>query len=167
MDLLSFPDHSRIWIYAADKAVPEDLVSSVNDQVFLYAKNWSSHQMAVKATGGLLHGYFIVFIVDETGNKPGGCSIDGSVQFVRNLGQSLGIDFLNRQYLYYLADNELSSIPLNELQSAFETGKINLETLFFDTLVADKLSFQKSWLKPLKDSWQRRFVDSIKLKAES
>lgn len=158
MDLLSFPDHSRVWIYGADKPIDPALIADLNTELFDFAKKWSSHQVSLKATGGLLHGVFAIFVVDETGNKPGGCSIDGSVQFIRKLGDKADVDFLNRQILYYLKDETVKCIPLNQLKSALASNEVNMETLFFDTLIQDKLSFQKFWLKPLKDSWQSRFL---------
>lgn len=158
-DLLSFPDHSRVWIYGANQAIDPNMITELNEEIFKFAKNWSSHQVAVKATGGLLHGFFVVLIVDETGNKPGGCSIDGSVQFIRNLGVKANVDFLNRQIVYYLEDEEVRCLPLRNLKEAFASREIHPDTLFFDTLVQDKFQFQNAWLKPLKDSWQMRFVE--------
>ncbi|MBK9108080.1 MAG: hypothetical protein IPM92_06750 [Saprospiraceae bacterium] len=157
-DLLSFPDHARVWIYGADKIIDANHIAGLHDEIFNFTKSWSSHQLAVKATGGLLHGFFIVFVVDETGNKPGGCSIDGSVQFIRKLGERENVDFLNRQIVYYLDEDKVKCMPLSQLKAAFSNQDVTMDTLFFDTLVQDKINFLKAWLKPLKDSWQNKFL---------
>ncbi len=158
MDLLSFPDNARIWIYAADHEIPKDKVSEVHNRIFDFTKEWSSHQQALKATGGLLHNYFIVFVVDDGYNKPGGCSIDSSVRFIKSMGEELNVDFFNRTVFYYLDNETVQVISKDDLPKALDEGRINESTLFFDTLVQTKLDFQKHWLKPLKQSWHSKLI---------
>jgi len=158
MDLISFPDYSRVWIYASDKKIPESLIWELNNKIYLFSQDWISHQKALRATGGLLHAYFLILIVDQQVNQPGGCSIDSSVRFIQNLGAEYQLDFFNRNLFYYLKDSEVQTISRMELQKQEIPLEINQETLFFDNLVTDKISFQKSWLKPLKDSWHSKFI---------
>lgn len=157
-DLLKFPDQARVWIYGSNQLLDEHQIPEVHRAVQQFASQWMSHQQAVEATGGLLHGAFIVLVVNEQLNKPGGCSIDGSIQFIRQLGQDTGVDFLDRKYLYYLSDDQIRILQLDQLHNALQTEQVNMDTLFFDTLVQDKKSFQTEWLKPLHTSWQRRFA---------
>jgi hypothetical protein len=158
MDFLSFPDTARVWIYAADREIPNEIAIAINNKIIDFTKEWSSHQMALKATGGLLHKYFIVFVVDDGFNKPGGCSIDSSVHFVKSLGQEYGIDFFNRSIFYYLEKDSVKSIRQADLSDAVHEGKLSENTMFFDTLVQTKLEFQNNWLKPLRQSWHSRLV---------
>ncbi len=158
MDLISFPDHARVWIYASDREIPEAFVWEVNDKIYRFSQEWISHQQALRATAGLLHSYFIVLIVDEDVNLPGGCSIDKSVHFIQGLARELGCDFFNRNLFYYLEQDIVNCISREELQSAYDSKQITDETLFFDTLVTDKFNFQKNWLKPLKNSWHLRLL---------
>ncbi len=158
MDLLSFPENSRVWIYGADQKIPEHLVNAIQEKIVNFTKDWSSHQQALKATGGLLHNYFVVFVVDDGYNKPGGCSIDSSVRFIRSLEAELNVDFFNRNIFYYLDQENIISISRNDLPGALRDGIISEDTLFFDTLVQTKLDFQKSWLKPMKQSWHSKLI---------
>jgi hypothetical protein len=158
MDLLSFPENARVWIYAGDKQVPEEITGDIYNKILAFTKEWSSHQQALKATGGLLHNYFVVFVVDDGYNKPGGCSIDSSVRFIRNLGTELNIDFFNRNIFYYLQDEKVKAIRREDLHQAIEDKQINDNTLFFDNLVQTKSQFQKEWLKEFKDSWQKKLI---------
>ena len=158
MDLLSFPDNARVWIYASDQQIPDTKVDAVHEQIIAFTKQWTSHQQSLKATGGLLHQYFLIFVVDDGINKPGGCSIDSSVKFVQKLGDELGVDFFNRNIFYYIEDENVHAIYKDEISSAYQAGIINDNTLFFDSLVQTKGEFQQQWLKPLSHSWQKRFV---------
>ncbi|HEX5624562.1 MAG TPA: hypothetical protein VFX48_00990 [Saprospiraceae bacterium] len=158
MDLLSFPDQARIWVYAADQPIPEEQVPVVYQAILDFTAEWSSHQKALRATGGLLHRRFLVLVVDADFNTPGGCSIDVSVHFVKHLGKELGIDFFDRNLFYYIDQEEVLPIRKDQMGEALEQGRIHPETLFFDTLVSQKAAFQKEWLKPLKDSWHYRLL---------
>lgn len=158
MDLISFPDSSKIWIYASDREIKGDLILYTQTKISEFTKTWSSHNQALRATGGLLHGYFLVFVVDDGFNNPGGCSIDHSVRFVKDLGNELNVDFFNRNLFYYLEKEKVKLILKEDLQSSFEQGIFTSNTLFFDTMVANKINFQKEWLKPLSKSWHSKFL---------
>lgn len=98
MDLISFPDYSRVWVYGSDRKIPESLIWELNNKIYLFSQDWISHQKALRATGGLLHAYFLILIVDQQVNQPGGCSIDTSVRFIQNLGAEYQLDFLIETY---------------------------------------------------------------------
>ncbi len=159
-DIISFPDDSRIWIYASNKRIDESQIPEVQAAIKTFSKQWTSHREDVRATGGLLHAYFVLLVVDENVNKPGGCSIDASVQFIRELGSKLSCDFFDRHLFHYLKDERVYSIHSNMLTEAYEKGLITDSTLFFDNLVTSKQEFQKNWLKPLKESWHKKFISS-------
>ncbi|HRG69362.1 MAG: hypothetical protein JNL65_07075 [Saprospiraceae bacterium] len=158
MDLISFPDHSRIWIYASDREIEDSLVWEINTKIYQFSQEWISHQKALRSTGGLLHAYFLVLVVDQQINQPGGCSIDTSVRFIQELGTNYNLNFFNRDLFYYLSDGKVKTINRIETQLNTLPKEINEETLFFDNLVSDKLNFQKNWLKPLKESWHSKFI---------
>lgn len=158
IDFLSYPDNARIWIYAADRRIPDEQAAITHSRIVDFTKDWISHQQALKATGGLLHNYFIVFVVDDGYNKPGGCSIDSSVHFIKSLGEELKIDFFNRTIFYYLDAENVKTINKDDLVQSLDDGIINNSTLFFDTLVQTKFDFQKHWLKPLENSWHRKLI---------
>lgn len=158
-DLISFDDKARVWIYGADKQLVGTQIAMANELIHDFAKGWVSHNMGLKATGGLMHGVFAVLIVDQEHNNPGGCSIDQSVRFLNELGQKFGVDFFNRQIFYYLKNNQVELVNKDDLKLNFSHGLVDSNTLFYDTLVQDKYNYQTNWLKPLGSSWQKRFLD--------
>ena len=102
LDLLAFPDHSRVWIYSSDQEIPDQSIPEIHQEIQAFAKNWLSHGSGLKATGGILHNYFIVLLVDEISNKPGGCSIDTSVKFIQSIGEKYNVNFFNRRIFHYI-----------------------------------------------------------------
>ena len=157
-NLLAFPEESRVWIYQADRPVSEAQVSEVNQLVDRFTERWTSHSRDVRATGGLLHDRFLVLVADETKAGVSGCSIDSSVEFVRQLGSHCKVDFMDRVHFAYIEDEEVRTTHMHALADLVSSGQVDDSTLFFDNLVKTKGDFVSSWVKPLGDSWMKRFA---------
>jgi hypothetical protein len=157
-DINEFPESARVWIYQGDKNLSQSVVPGVDAQIGHFAKMWTSHNVALKATGALVRNRFLVLVVNDMQTGVGGCSIDSSVQFVRNLGEECDVDFMDRMNFAYLESDEVRTVHKDELPGLYATGKVDDETLFFDNLVSTKKDFIENWLKPLGDSWMKRFV---------
>ena len=152
--LHQMPAHSRVWVYASDKP----LSSSICDQIKLEAKQfayeWISHQNPVKAEADVLYNTFIVFMVDETMNEVGGCSIDKSFQFVKQLEKKYELNFFDRLKVQLLSeDGSVVSVNKVELQSLYNEGKINETTKSFSNTITNKHEFDSKWIISLKDLW--------------
>ena len=61
--------------------------------------------------------------------------------------------------LYFMINDEVVECHMSHLPGLIKEGKINADTLFFDNLVKDKDQFLRSWVKPLKDSWLKRYLN--------
>ncbi|HRG31724.1 MAG: hypothetical protein JNK69_12865 [Saprospiraceae bacterium] len=158
MDLISFPDNAKIWIYPSDNRFEDDLLEDIQLRIQTFTAQWVSHQKSLRATGGILHNYFVVLVVDESEVSASGCSIDESVSFIKNLETIYHTDFFNRLNFYYIDQEEIKLVAAMQMSEWYQNGKINDSTLFFNTLVQDKRQFIENWLVPLKDSWQKRFI---------
>lgn len=157
-DINEFPDSARVWIYQGNKNLSETTIPGIDVHIGHFAQRWTSHNVALKATGALMRNRFIVLVVNDMHTGVGGCSIDSSVQFVRNLGEEYGVDFMDRMNFAYLESDEVQTVHKDELPNLYASGKVSDNTLFFDNLVNTKKDFVESWLKPLGESWMKRFV---------
>ena len=101
-NLLAFPDESRVWIYQADRPFDEADIQAVNEDIERFCEQWTSHNRALRALGGVMHDLFVVLVVDETRSEASGCSIDKSVAFVKSLEQKYGRRLLDRHTIAYL-----------------------------------------------------------------
>ncbi|MBK9960601.1 MAG: hypothetical protein IPP06_04495 [Saprospiraceae bacterium] len=158
MDLISFPDSAKIWIYPSSKRIEDSLLNEIQSSINEFTNHWHSHHKPLKATGGILHNYFIVLVVDESVAPASGCSIDESVSFIKNLETFYHTDFFNRMNFYYIDQEEVKQVSAGQMPEWYQTGKINDNTLFFNTLIQDKKQFLQNWLVPLRDSWQQKFI---------
>lgn len=157
-DLLAFPDESRVWIYQSNKNLPTDQIGLLNEKIEQFAKDWTSHNKQLNATGGLLHDTFVILVADESRAGASGCSIDTSVRFVTDLGKTYGVDFFDRLTFAFLDQESVHRVHRDDLKELHASGQVHDGTLFFDNLVKNKSEFLTRWVTPLGDSWIRRFI---------
>ena len=159
MTSANLPSHSRVWIYQSNRPLNEEQSEQLTQLANDFAQRWVSHNHQLRAAAVFLHNRFLVLMVDEEQAGASGCSIDASVAFVRQLQAQFEVDFFDRMQFSYQDDNgQVHTLGKSAFALAYQEGKINDDTLVFDTLVKDKGTLEKSWLKPLKDSWHARMV---------
>jgi len=154
----TFPDTARIWIYQADLPFPEEEVPAIREKLRAFAQSWVSHNRQLRADAELLHNRFVLLTVDESQAGASGCSIDKSVNFLKQLQAEYNLDLFNRMVFSYQKDGAVHTVPREEFARRYQAGEIDDHTLVFDTLVASKQAFEQGWLKPLGESWHKRLV---------
>jgi len=158
-DLLGFSDDSRVWIYQADRPFDLSDIDRVNADIATFCDQWTSHNRELRATGSVMHDRFVVLVVDETQTSASGCSIDKSVAFVKYLEQAYGRQLLLRHQVAWIDDQEeIHTVPLDQLAEAVRSGRIHPETRVFDNLVATRKDYLQRWVVPLDRSWMKRFA---------
>jgi len=147
---------SKVWIYQSDKLLSDkdQKYILVNTERFL--REWTAHGNNLKAGVQILHSRFVVIGVDEAYNEASGCSIDKSVGFIRELGKSLNIDFLDRSKVALYQEGEVVFIPFTEIKNLAAAGQITADTKVFNHAVVTKKELQSSWLLPAAQSWIKR-----------
>ncbi len=153
-----FPAETRVWIYQSSKPFPMDVVPKLKEVVDSFAQNWVSHSNQLRAHGDVLHDRFILLAVDESRAGASGCSIDKSVHFMKQLETQLGIDLFDRMTFAWKEGEEVKSASQPEFSALYQNGEITSDTLVFDNLVKTKGELEEKWLKPLNQSWHKRFV---------
>lgn len=150
---------SRIWIYGAERALTPDEATTIRTRLQEFVATWVSHRQELTAAADILHQRFLVIAVDESKAEASGCSIDGSVHFLQELGAELGIDFFNRmRFSYRDAKGSIHTVSREEFKSLYEQGKLENDTIVFDPLVKELGELRQIFERPLEDSWHSRMV---------
>lgn len=153
------PGESRVWIYGAERALSEVEVITIRAELQDFVANWVSHRRELDAAADVLHDRFLVIAVDESKAEASGCSIDGSVRFLQELGARLGIDFFNRMIFSYRDDaGAIHTVPREEFKVRYKAGQLENETIVFDPLVKELGELRQIFERPLEDSWHSRMV---------
>lgn len=150
------PPDARVWIYQSGRQFTSAETGEINHLIEQFIDGWDSHGMKVTAYGAVYHNRFVVMMADENAVKTGGCSIDKSVHFIRELEQRYRVSLLNRSEVAYRKDNEIHTAPLNALPGLLEKGEISETTVIFNNLAGTKSAFEKEWEVPIGRSWVMR-----------
>ncbi len=147
------PDTARTWVYAANRTFTAPEQSQIQQTLDEFTQNWTAHNNLLKAEAAILHGRFVVIMVDENQHEISGCGIDKSVQLMKSLGEKFGIDFFNRLPIYVAHGNEVLTYTKQTLQAALDAGQVNQQTQVFNLLVQSKSDFDTRWIQPLSENW--------------
>lgn len=157
--LHEFSPDSRVWVYVCSRPLTAAEASAVQQQLDNFCSQWTAHNQALLATAEVFENQFVLLMVDETRAGASGCSIDKSVHFLEQLGDSLNVDFFERMRFAWLgADNQLQFANQQELVQAVKNQQITDDTLMANTLVQSKRDLTEKWLQPFNKSWHRRIA---------
>ncbi|MBC5774503.1 hypothetical protein H8S95_10560 [Pontibacter sp. KCTC 32443] len=151
------PSQARIWIYQASRPLTEAEQAEIKPLLLAFVTDWSSHGSDLQASAELLHGRFLVLANNESAKAASGCSIDKSVNFVRELEQRFNVSFFDRTQLAFLKEGEVELVNMSDLKGKVASGDISKDTLYFDTLVTNYGDLQAEWPRPAQQSWLSRY----------
>lgn len=157
-----YSENSRVWVYQSSRAFTPEEVTLLEQKITAFSNEWSAHKLQLKADGKIVYNQFIVLIVDENQYEASGCSIDSSIKFIQNLETKFSIKLMDRmQVAYKSVDNKIETCSLHDLTNLLETGKVNLNTIVFNNLVATKKELITNWEIELGNSWHKNFITSL------
>lgn len=159
MQFHELPDHSRVWIYQADRMLSEAEVSYIRERAHEFVKNWSAHGSKLHAAIDVIDRLFLIIMVDEDQAAASGCSIDKSVAFVKALEKEFGISFMDRMKVAVESDAGLEIVSLHDLPALHKAGRIQENTVVFNNLVNTKKEFNDQWRTIIANSWHQRFLN--------
>ena len=149
---------SRVWVYQSSREFTNDEVVEIKEEAEGFIETWAAHGQSLKASAEIFHNRFIVIFVDEKQAMASGCSIDDSVDFIKEIETSFHTSLFDRMIIAYKQENIIFTCTLNEFEQFFAEGKINKNTIVFNNLVSTKSEFETNWKVPLKDSWHNQLV---------
>ncbi|HNF71823.1 MAG TPA: hypothetical protein PLP34_05390, partial [Chitinophagaceae bacterium] len=63
----NFSDQSRVWIYQSSRPFNEQEEMEINEQLYNFYVQWTSHGAEVKGWARLVFKQFVVVLADESG----------------------------------------------------------------------------------------------------
>lgn len=153
----SLSDTSRIWIYQSNREFSENEVEIIKFKIEDFIKNWQRHGEDLKASYQIKYNQFIILAVDEEFNEVSGCSIDASVNLIKQLEKEFNLDLTNKLNISFKVNNSINIVSLSDFQHYAKQGKINLNTIVFNNMVATKVDLINNWEVTADKSWHKRF----------
>ena len=151
-DFNTLPVSSRIWLYAAEKALTTEQQKHILTYIAEHLKGWNAHKAPLTAGVTILENHFIVVALDEGKNGASGCSIDTLQKTIQELEKDLSIALMNRLNVFCKIGEIIKVIP------SFKLGVIaNEDTLFYDLTIQRKEELS-NYLKPIKEGWAKSYL---------
>jgi hypothetical protein len=152
----NLPDNSKVWVYQSSREFTVEETQAINKLIKQFTANWTSHKLAVPADGAVLYNRFVVLMVDESEAGVGGCSIDSSVRFIKDVQDKYNTDFFDRLSVAYKVGEQVKLASKPEFEEQIAKGEVTDETIVFNNLIATKADLLSKWEIPLKESWHAR-----------
>ena len=158
VDFKTMPDDSRVWIYQSNRDFNESEIGIINDKTIPFLDNWQAHGKDLECSYSIIDKRFIIIAVNESVNPIGGCSIDFSLQLIKDISNTIGIDLLNRLVVNYKLDNRIESLSLSDLKNKIKDGVFSPETIIFNTDIDSKSELLNNFEIDIKSSWLSKFI---------
>jgi hypothetical protein len=150
---MQFSENSRVWIYQADRKLSDIEAQQLQQQLNSFTQTWTAHNNELKAGAEIRYNRFILLVVDESQAGASGCSIDKSVNFMKQVEQQYNINLFDRFNLAYRDGEEVLSAPRAQFEELIKQGAINQDTIVFNNLVQTLAELNTKWEVPFKNSW--------------
>ena len=145
--------NGRIWIYFSKRPLAAEESQAIQQKMDDFCSGWAAHGSALRSQFEIHFDQLLILGVDEHFEEASGCSIDSSVQMFREIDQEYQLDLFNRMNLAFLEGNKVQNIPVSELNSAYEQGQLNPESILLDNSISTLDQLRNRWKIPFKESW--------------
>lgn len=152
------PSDSQVWIYQSNREFTNEESTEIKELAEGFIETWSAHGQLLKAAIEIFYNRFIVIFVDEKQATASGCSIDDSVDFIKEIEKKISTSLFDRMTVAYKKENKIFTCRLNEFKKLLVEGTINENTIVFNNLVNTKSGFETNWEIPLKNSWYQQLL---------
>jgi len=158
---MQFSENSRVWVYQANRKLTDTEAREIQSRLNNFATGWTAHNSQLKAAAEVRYNRFLILIVDESQAGASGCSIDKSVNFIKQIENAFNINLLDRFNLAYRDGNEVLSAQRHDFEEMLKQGTINSNTIVFNNMVQNLNELQNKWEVPFKDSWHAQLFGNL------
>ena len=152
------PPNAKVWIYQSDRNLSNIDIELIEREVKLFLNNWSSHNKEIESSFEIRYNRFLIIGLNENINSASGCSIDKSLNFIKDLQSLLEVNFLNRLDVAYKTGNDINSISLSEFQTMIREKKLSKDSIVYNNMIGSKKSYINNWETKIENSWHKKFL---------
>lgn len=159
---MEISEYSRVWIYQADRFLSTDEESKIQSALNDFTSQWLAHGNKLTAAGEIRYNRFIILSVDENQTGATGCSIDKSVNLMKEIEQQFNLNLFNRFQIAYRDGENIRSCDRDSFEKRLQSGEVNTNTIVFNNMIATRKELGTNWEIPIKNSWHAQvFNNSI------
>jgi len=150
---MEISENSRVWIYQANRILNPEEEKQIQQELDSFTSQWQAHGHQLTALAEIRYHRFIILMVDEARAGATGCSIDKSVNLMKEIEKQFDITLFDRFNIAYRSAEEIESGSRDEFEKLLASGEITENSIVFNNLVQTLKELNSKWEVPLKDSW--------------
>jgi len=151
-------DAARVWVYQSNREFSENEVKEISLKIESFISSWQRHGDDLKASYTIKYNQFIVIAVDENYNEVSGCSIDASMNLIKQLEKEFDADLTNKLNISFKDNSNINVVSMADFQKYAKQGKITSNTVVFNNMITTKNDFENNWEVTADKSWHKRFL---------
>lgn len=153
----SVPDHARLWVFAADRALTPQEQQILVREVETGLAAWQAHGSPVTWGHTLMHDQFLMVGIDETHTELSGCSIDSATRRMKDLEKQLGISLLDNARVFYRDSNGIRTVDRPGFRGLAQSGAVSSATVVFNNIIPTVAELRRGeWEVPAARSWHAK-----------
>jgi len=152
-DFIEIDNQAKAWVYTSNQEFTETQVADIEKYAQVFLSQWDSHGKLVKGAFQIINNRFIAIFADTEGDTMCGRAQDGSVKFIQELEQILGLQLMDRMLVAINQNGKIETLPFIELRRKLKSEEIPSSTLFYNGLITSKAEFLSDWERPIEGSW--------------
>jgi hypothetical protein len=151
------PPTSRLWIFPAERPLSRQEEEELLARADAFLDQWAAHGVPLTCARDWRFGRFLLVGVDEASEPPSGCSIDAMTRVLKDLGDEMGLTFLDRAPIMFRDGQEIRRVSRAQFKALAQAGEVDLDTPVFDNAVTRLSDVEGGqWEKPAGESWHRQ-----------
>jgi hypothetical protein len=155
----SMPDHSRVWVYQANRKFTEKEKEQIAVRGSHFIRQWDTHGAPVAGELDIIFDCFVVIVADEQQQMVSGCAIDRSVTLIKEIEQMTQVNLFDRFSVAVIKnENEIVPLSMEQFTTGIKDGAFDNNTLVFNNTITTLYQLRNEWVLKVKDSWHSRFA---------
>ena len=151
------PDQSRVWVYQANRRLKGAEIEQIRSFLMNEMNAWAAHGAPLNASFEIRFNQVIIVAVNEDVNEASGCSIDASTRWFKSLGETLQIDFFDRQ-IAKIQGEQISLIPITSIKDFILSAHLLEEDFIIPPQTSDLSQYRNQWLQKVRESWLKKYL---------
>ena len=152
---------SKLWIYSSKTAFSDEQKHIIEEELELFITMWEAHGASLKGSYKIDHEHFIILAVDENYHEASGCSIDKSVQVIRNIELRAKLDLMDRLAVFVWDNNTILVLNDVGIKEMIKNNLLTSDTQVFDNSITNLNDYKHFRLKSAGDTWLKRHFNSV------
>ena len=152
------PENSKVWIYTTNRELSNNEVNEIKKHSLDFLNNWTSHGIKVEGSILIPYNHFIIICASQENTNLSDCSIDDSIQFIKDIEENFNISLLNREIIAFKDGDNIKKINLKNLKDEVIAGNLHPNTIVFNNLIESKKDYVNIWETSASKTWLKRFL---------